>query len=102
MAKTIKHKKKPPVKQKRMLVVPPAPATMQAFITHYGDMFNLAEIERTCGMPSGTMRHIRTGSRVMTWDQYEAVRKNFLPMVMEMGIILQNYLRQMHQIEVGF
>jgi hypothetical protein len=106
MTKKRSSKKTPkpqPVKKPiRKLILPQAPATFQAFITHYGDMFNLTELERRCELPTGTLRHIRTGSRACTWEQYESVRKGVLPAMMELALIMQNYDRRILNVDISF
>jgi hypothetical protein len=55
------------------------------------DIFNLAELERLCGFPSGTLRHIRAGSRTATREQYKKVREILAPLLCEWVFALQNY-----------
>ncbi len=86
----------------RKLILPQAPHTMQLFIQKYAALFNLTEMERYCNLPNGTMRHIAKDNRPMTWAQYEDVRKNVLPVMLEFALILQNYDRNILQIGVGF
>lgn len=91
---------KPP--QKRKLILPQAPVTMQAFISHHANMFNLTEWERLCNFANGTMRHIAKGTRPMTWEQYESVRKNVVPRILELALISQNYDRRLIELEISF
>ncbi len=91
-----------PVKQKRKLILPQGPVTMQAFIANYSDMFNLTEWERRCGFANGTMRHIAKGTRPMTWEQYESVRKNIIPPMNELALISLNYDRRLIELEISF
>lgn len=84
------------------MILPQGPVTMQSFIAEYASMFNLTEWERLCDFANGTMRHIAKGTRPMTWEQYESVRKNVVPRVLELALISQNYDRRLTELEISF
>lgn len=102
MTKAKRPVKKSITKQPHKLILPQAPVTMQSFIAHHATMFNLTEWERLCEFPNGTMRHIAKGTRPMTWAQYESVRKNIVPLLLEAALISQNYDRRLIELEMSF
>lgn len=55
------------------------------------DILNLSEIERIGGITPGALRHIRTGGRVATAEQYKQLQKELLPKLLQLVFVLQNY-----------
>lgn len=80
-------------KKKKTLVLelPPGRRAFEATLLANSKLFNLSEWERLCDLPSGSLRHIRTGSRVATHEQYVNLQKTILPKLCEMVFTLQNY-----------
>ncbi len=69
----------------------PGKVTFAKFLKENGDLFNLSEIERQSGLPSGTLRHVRAGTRDLYQPQYESVRKILCAKLCEMIIVFQHY-----------
>lgn len=64
---------------------------LQAFIQSHSNLLNLSELERLCGFSSGTLRHIRSGTRDLEQFQYEKMREILLPKFCELVLLLQLY-----------
>lgn len=55
------------------------------------DILNLSEIERIGGITPGALRHIRTGGRVATADQFKQLQKTLLPKLLQLAFVLTHY-----------
>jgi hypothetical protein len=88
--------------KKRQLLLPPGSQAFQDFLSKHGDMFNLTELERYADLPNGTLRHIRTGSRIASPSLYGKLQEKLLPKFCEICFTLQNYSGQMIQREITF
>ena len=77
--------------KKTPLKLPPGRTAFEASLQANKNLFNLSEWERLIGAPSGTLRHISTGSRLTSLEQYKELQKIILPKMCEMVFTLQNY-----------
>jgi len=89
-------------KQKQLLVLAAGQQTFQEFFSKHRDLFNMTELERICGTPAGTLRHIAKGDRICSRQLYVKLQEKILPKLCEMVFILQNYSGQMIQREINW
>ncbi len=69
----------------------PGREQMQLFLAKHSKLFNFSELERMCGFPDGTLRHICKGTRDMDNRQYQKMQEIVLPKLCELIFLLQNY-----------